>query len=159
MPTRCARPSAGDSVLWGATPTPPPGFHSLALAKPPETRVIVGFDYWQVLSHYPRQVAHLMAVHQAAGDEVHVISAIGRGRIGTVEAEVRVVSDVPTVHEVVFSHSRESPELKLAKCVELGIEIFYDDREDVCRLLAQNGILALRVPRGGSASDEAAERA
>ena len=35
-----------------------------------------------------------MAIHQAAGDEVHVVSAIGRGRIGTVEAEVRVVSDV-----------------------------------------------------------------
>ena len=119
--------------------------------------MIVGFDYWNVLSHYPRQIGHLMAVHEAAGDEVHVISAIGRGRIGTVEAEVRVVSDVPTVHEVVFSHSRESPELKLAKCFELGIEIFYDDREDVCRLLAQNGILALRVPRGGQAGDEQAE--
>jgi hypothetical protein len=117
-------------------------------------RVIVGFDYWNVLSHYPRQVSHLMAVHQAAGDEVHV-----HGRIGTVEAEVREVTDVPTVHEVVFRHTRESPELKLAKCFELGIEIFYDDREDVCRLLAANGILALRVPRGGQASDEAAERA
>ena len=121
--------------------------------------MIVGFDYWHVLSHYPRQVGHLMAIHQAAGDEVHVISAIGRGRIGTVEAEVRVVSDVPTVHEVVFSHARESPELKLAKCFELGIEIFYDDREDVCRLLAANGILALRVPRGGDAGDVEAERA
>ena len=120
--------------------------------------MIVGFDYWNVLSHYPRQIGHLMAVHEAAGDEVHVISAIGRGRIGTVEAEVRVVSDVPTVHEVVFSHTRESPELKLAKCFELGIEIFYDDREDVCRLLAQNGILALRVPRGGRAGDDEAER-
>ena len=123
--------------------------------------MIVGFDYWNVLSHYPRQVAHLMAVHQAAGDEVHVISAIGHGRIGTVEAEVREVTDVPVVHEVVFTHTRESPELKLAKCFELGIEIFYDDREDVCRLLAQNGILALRVPRGGSgdgSTDQSAER-
>lgn len=120
--------------------------------------MIVGFDYWHVLSHYPRQIGHLISVHAAAGDEVHVISAIGRGRVGTVEAEVRVVSDVPVVHEVVFSHTRESPELKLAKCFELGIEIFYDDREDVCRLLARNGILALRVPRGDQVGDEAAER-
>lgn len=120
--------------------------------------MIVGFDYWNVLSHYPRQIVHLMAIHQAAGDEVHVISAIGHGRIGTVEAEVREVTDVPVVHEVVFDHTRESPELKLAKCVELGIEIFYDDREDVCRLLAENGILALRVPRGGDRGDESAER-
>jgi acid phosphatase class B len=121
--------------------------------------MIVGFDYWHVLSHYPRQIGHLISIHQAAGDEVHVISAIGRGRVGTVEREVREVSDVPVVHEVVFTHPRESPELKLAKCFELGIEIFYDDREDVCRLLAKNGILALRVPRGGQAGDEEADRA
>ncbi len=121
--------------------------------------MIVGFDYWHVLSHYPAQIGHLIEVHAAAGDEVHVVSAIGRGRIGTVEAEVRRVTDVPTVHEVVFSSPRESPQLKLAKCFELGIEVFYDDREDVCRLLADHGILALRVPRGGRSSDEEAERA
>ena len=109
--------------------------------------MIVGFDYWQVLSHYPDQVAHLMEVHAAAGDTVHVVSAIGVGRIGTVEAEVRALTVVPDVHEVVFRHPRESPVLKLAKCRELGIEVFYDDREDVCRLLSRHGILALRVPR------------
>jgi len=121
--------------------------------------VIVGFDYWHVLSHYPRQIGHLIAIHQAAGDEVHVISAIGRGRVGTFEREVRAVTEVPVVHEVVFTNPRESPELKLAKCFELGIEIFYDDREDVCRLLSENSILALRVPRGGQAGDIEAERA
>ena len=120
--------------------------------------MIVGFDYWHVLSHYPTQMAHLIEVHAAAGDEVHVVSAIGRSRIGTVESEVRAVTAVPTVHEVVFSNPRESPQLKLAKCLELGIEVFYDDREDVCRLLADHGILALRVPRGGRGSDEEAER-
>jgi acid phosphatase class B len=121
--------------------------------------VIVGFDYWHVISHYPEQIGHLIALHAAAGDEVHVVSAIGRGRIGTVEAEVRLVTDVPTVHEVVFDHTRESPELKLAKCRELGIEVFYDDREDVCRLLAANGVLAFRVPRGGPSSDQGDEQA
>ncbi|SEQ37556.1 HAD family hydrolase [Microlunatus flavus] len=123
--------------------------------------MIVGFDYWHVLSHYPHQIGHLITLHAAAGDEVHVVSAIGHGRIGTVEAEVRAVTDVPTVHEVVFDHTSESPALKLAKCRELGIELFYDDREDVCRLLSANGILAFRVPRGaGSAdrSDQQAER-
>ena len=120
--------------------------------------MIVGFDYWHVLSHYPTQIGHLIALHAAAGDEVQVVSAIGHGRIGTVEAEVRAVTDVPTVHEVVFDHTRESPELKLAKCRELGIELFYDDREDVCRTLSENGILAFRVPHGGTAGDEDAER-
>ena len=120
--------------------------------------MIVGFDYWQVLSHYPAQFAHLMAVHARAGDVVHVISAIGHGRIGTVEAEVRQHSPHATVHEVVFRDPRESPHLKLAKCQELGVEVFYDDREDVCRMLAKHGILALRVPRRDGVTDLAGER-
>ena len=120
--------------------------------------MIVGFDYWQVLSHYPAQIAHLMAVHALAGDEVHVISAIGAGRIGTVEAEVRRVTEEGTVHEVVFRDPRESPQLKLAKCRELGVEVFYDDREDVCRMLAKHGVLALRVPRRDTGGDVEGER-
>jgi hypothetical protein len=54
---------------------------------------------------------------------------------------------------------RESPHLKLAKCQELGIEVFYDDRDDVCRMLNKHGILAMRVPRtDGSTYDLDAER-
>ena len=121
-------------------------------------RVIVGFDYWQVLSHYPEEIAHLMRVHAEAGDEVHVVSAIGRSRIGTVEAEVREHSPHATVHEVVFRDPREAPHLKLAKCQELGIRIFYDDREDICRVLAKHGILALRVPRRDASDDVEGER-
>ena len=121
--------------------------------------MIVGFDYWQVLSHWPEQMRHLIEVHERAGDEVHVVSALGRRRYGTVEREVRRISPVPAVHEVVFEHSREAPELKLAKCQELGIELFYDDRDDVCRMLTTHGILGLRVPRrGGERDDLAAER-
>jgi acid phosphatase class B len=121
--------------------------------------MVVGFDYWQVLSHWPEQMGHLIDLHERAGDEVHVISAIGHGRRGTVEREVRAVSPVPTVHEVVFTSPREAPALKLAKCQELRIEVFYDDRDDVCRLLAEHGILALRVPRRDDRrGDLAAER-
>ena len=121
--------------------------------------MIVGFDYWQVLSHYPDQMAHLIRMHDLVGDAVHVVSAIGVSRIGTVEAEVRAISAVPEVHEVVFAHPSEAPALKLAKCRELGIELFYDDREDVCRLLSDHGVLALRVPRRHDVQgDVAAER-
>jgi acid phosphatase class B len=116
--------------------------------------MIIGFDYWQVLSHYPDEIAHLMQVHDAIGDRVHVVSAVGRNRAGTVEAEVRAITEVPEVHEVVFSHPSQSPQLKLAKCRELGIEVFYDDRDDVCRLLSLNGILAMRVPRRDAAQDD-----
>jgi acid phosphatase class B len=117
----------------------------------------IGFDYWQVISHYPNQIAHLMFGSQAlGGDEIHVISAIGKGRAGTIRQEVErafensdymVDEDTYEVHEVVFNNPKQSPELKLAKCKELGIELFFDDRDDVCRLLTANGILAMRVTR------------
>lgn len=110
----------------------------------------VGFDYWQVLSHYPAQFRALGEALSLAGHHVCVVSAIGKSRAGTVQAEVDLLSfDVP-VYEVVFDNPRQSPELKLAKCQELGIEVFYDDRDDVCRLLSQHGILAMRVTRRNS---------
>ena len=76
------------------------------------------------------------------------MSAVGKDRAGTVEASVRKLgfTDIK-VHEVVFGGPSESPELKLKKCQELGIEMFFDDRDDVCRLLNKNGIVAMRVTR------------
>lgn len=135
----------------------------------------IGFDYWNVISHYPDKIGLLMcALYQYAtlpGDEpieIHVISAIGKGRIGTIEGEVfdsllegGFESDVIVkgVHEVVTGNGKKSPELKLAKCQELGITMFFDDRKDVCDLLNANGILAFQVPRRGKVqSDDAAER-
>lgn len=123
--------------------------------------MIVGFDYWQVISHYPEYFRRLALMHQEAGYEVVVISAVGSKRKGTVEVDVRLAG-LPNgvrVYEVVFEHPSQSPELKLAKCRELGVDVFYDDRDDVCRLLNANGILAMRVTRkDGSVYDLEAER-
>lgn len=122
----------------------------------------VGFDYWQVVSHYPEQFAILESALWMAGHDTYIISAVGAKKRGTVADDLLQVW--PTfnrthIHEVLFTHPRQSPQLKLAKCQQLGIELFFDDREDVCTLLNQHGILALRVPRLGSAqSDIAAER-
>ena len=75
------------------------------------------------------------------------------------EREVRAFTPYGTVHEVVFRDPRESPYLKLAKCQELGVEVFYDDRDDVCRVLNTHGILAMRVTRrDGSTYDLGSER-
>lgn len=129
--------------------------------------MIIGIDYWQVLSHYPEYFTNLIVQHMSRGiNEVHIVSAVGKDRAGTVEAEVRrimigagVGAYRPFVHEVVFDSPKQSPELKLAKCLELGITAFYDDRDDVCRLLNKNGILALRVTRkDNSTYDLGAER-
>jgi acid phosphatase class B len=121
--------------------------------------VKVGLDYWNVISHHPVYFAELASAALAAGHEVHVISAIGRKRAGTIAADV-VVCGVPVtaVHELVFSHPRESPALKTAKALELGISVFYDDRDDVCAAMTAAGILALRVTRP-SGSDTGQERA
>jgi acid phosphatase class B len=120
----------------------------------------IGLDYWQVISHYPEYFQELVNAMVAQGHEVHVVSAIGKGRIGTIENEVKgMLTGVHACHEVVFSNPRQSPELKLAKCQELGISVFYDDRDDVCRLLNQHGILAMRVTRKDNRThDLAAER-
>lgn len=107
----------------------------------------IGFDYWQVLSHFTTHCKEFIDGMQQAGHEVVCISAVGKQREGTVEAAVRKLGFNIPVHEVVFESPKQSPELKLAKCQELGIEAFFDDRDDVCRLLNQNGIMAMRVTR------------
>lgn len=110
----------------------------------------VGFDYWQCISHYPNQFRLMDQALGDAGHKIFVISAVGKSRTNTVEKEVsKLIPNISSenVHEVVFSHPKQSPELKLAKCKELGITMFFDDRTDVCDLLNENGILAFRVPR------------
>lgn len=112
--------------------------------------MIVGFDYWQVISHYDKMMRHIAKGHRAIGDKIVIISAVGKDRVGTVATAVKNKGFDPKiydVHEVVFDHPSESPELKLAKCRELGVELFYDDRDDVCRTLNKNGIVAMRVTR------------
>jgi hypothetical protein len=109
----------------------------------------IGFDYWQVISHYPNQF-RLLDDALSVEHNIFVISAVGKTRTNTVEKEVsKLIPNIRSsrVHEVVFTHPKQSPELKLAKCKELGITMFFDDRTDVCDLLDANGILAFRVPR------------
>lgn len=123
-------------------------------------RVKIGLDYWNTCSAYPGYFRWLAEATLTAGGEVHVISAIGRSRQGTVAREIaRLAIPATAVHEVIFSHPRESPELKTAAALALGISVFYDDRDDVCRVMTATGkILALRVTRAGQGSDLTAER-
>lgn len=130
--------------------------------------MIIGFDYWQCISHYPDQFDEMHRAFSNYADDVHIISAIGKNRIGTIANDVRNTPgwrDFPDawydkyVHEVVFTNgSKSSPAIKLAKCKELGIEMFFDDRKDVCDLLNANGILAFQVPRKQASTDTGGER-
>ncbi len=109
----------------------------------------IGLDYWQVASHYPEYFRALAERWRTRGaNRVYIISAVGRDRVGTVQAAIDALG-IPYdgVFEVVYDDVSQAPALKLAKCLELGISVFYDDREDVCRLINQHGILAMRVMR------------
>jgi len=111
----------------------------------------IGFDYWQVLSHYPEQCGYMISAFISEGAELHVISAVGGGH--TPESVVEAVQRlnypfaVENIHTVVFDHPRQSPELKVAKAKELGLDMFFDDRDDVCKAMNSEGIMAMRVTR------------
>lgn len=111
----------------------------------------IGFDYWQVLSHYPKQCAFMLSAFISEGAEVHVISAVGGNHTAgsVIEAVTKLgyTFGQDKVHTVVFDHPSQSPELKVAKALELGLDMFFDDRDDVCRAMNKAGIMAMRVTR------------
>lgn len=123
----------------------------------------IGFDYWQVISHFPDQCSFMASAFISEGAKVHVISAVGKNRVGSVAPAIEKLGfhwDADTfVHEVIFDNPSQSPELKIAKALELGIDIFFDDRDDVCRAMNKAGIMACRVSRkDNSTYDLGAER-
>lgn len=119
------------------------------------TRGIVGFDFHNVLDlHF--QMVDLLWTFVEAGYEVHVISAVGPKRAGTIASEVEKIlgkGHGVQVHEVVFKHPRESPPLKAKMAASLDIGVFFDDRADVCEAMNAHGILGLQVPRNSVFSD------
>lgn len=119
-------------------------------------RGIVGFDFHNVLDLHPQMVA-LLWTFVVSGHEIHVISAVGPKRAGTIQGEVDSILGKHVhgvhVHEVVFKHPRQSPVLKAELAKSLGIELFFDDRADVCEALNAKGILTLQVPRFSVLSD------
>lgn len=122
--------------------------------------MIIGFDYYQCISHFPKEF-QVFEEALYSENELHVISAVGQRSKGTVKDNVLAVLPEfweDNIHEVVFNHPRESPQLKLEKCKELGIQIFVDDRSDVCELLNANGIMALQVHRRKKGSDIGSEQ-
>src|SRR5580658_9890786 len=93
----------------------------------------IGFDFHNVMDSYPNQIATMVQSFSRADDYVCVISAIGKRRIGTIKEQVQAYTIFcDDVFEVVFKHPQEAPAFKTAKAKELGLHIFFDDRQDVC---------------------------
>lgn len=119
----------------------------------------IGFDYWNVCSHFPNFFKNMTQMNMIHGNKVYIVSAIGKNRIGTVQGEVdKLQIPYHEVIELVFTHPNESPKLKTEFCLANDISAFYDDREDVCAEMVKSGILAFRVPRFSFSSDISAER-
>ena len=71
----------------------------------------IGFDYWNCVSHYPEHFRWIMGAFENYAVETHIISAIGKGRIGTIADEVQALPGwggfnpkwyETSVHEVVL---------------------------------------------------------
>jgi acid phosphatase class B len=113
----------------------------------------IGFDYWQVLSHYQKEFSFMLSAFISEGAEVCVISAVGQSGKHTRQSVVEAIEKLgypftaDNIHVVVFDHPVMSPEMKVEKAKELGINMFFDDRDDVCRAMNKAGILGLRVTR------------
>ena len=113
--------------------------------------MIIGFDFYKTLSAYPRKFRTLISSYISEGHHIVVISALSDR--SDVENYTRHMKDFLaqhnlTYHElqvVVFHDDQEIPDVKLEACKEKGVEVYYDDREDVCQKLNENDILAFKV--------------
>lgn len=110
----------------------------------------VGFDYWNTLSHHTAVLIPLIEALLASGHEVTVMSAVGRKRIDTTQAEIEALGLPDEVSIEVLTWGERgpgsAPQLKYERCVELGITLFFDDRTDTCRVLSEGGIAAFQSP-------------
>jgi hypothetical protein len=115
----------------------------------------VGFDFHNVLDAYPNQIVNLMQRHREHGDYVCVISAVGGPRRkGTIPEAVWALDPyVDGVFEVVFSHPSMYPSIKVEQALAIKLDLFYDDRQDVCDAMNEAGILCFKVPRLVKMSD------
>ncbi len=110
----------------------------------------VGFDYWNTVSHHTAVLLPLIDALLAAGHEVTIMSAVGKKRIETTQEEIEALGlpDGVTIEVLTWGERGpgSAPQLKYERCVELGIQLFFDDRSDTCRYMSVRGIPAFQSP-------------
>jgi hypothetical protein len=116
--------------------------------------MIVGFDYFKTLTTHHKEFRPVARAILDAGGKVYVISALSdqANREQYEKSLEKFLKDTNFPYSdffvVVFPKGKEEdniPYLKLEKCQDLGVEIYIDDREDVVELMAQNGIVGLKI--------------
>jgi hypothetical protein len=108
--------------------------------------MILGIDYWNTATQNPAFFAALAHAIRAQGGKVYIITAVGAKRAETNTGEVEKLG-IPNdgIHQVIFTKDKKAPQLKADKCVELGIELFIDDRRDICEAIFARGIMACNI--------------
>ncbi len=108
--------------------------------------MILGIDYWNTATQNPTFFAALAGAIRAQGGKVYIITAVGAKRAETNTGEVEMLG-IPNdgIHQVIFTKDKKAPQLKADKCVELGIELFIDDRRDICEAIFARGIMACNI--------------
>lgn len=134
-----------ETVIHGQDDTLILGEGLMAMALGPD-QLIIGFDYWNTATQNPGRFAALACAIRDTGGKVYIITAVGPKRASSNVDEVKALG-VPNdgIYQVVFDKPQDAPRLKADKAVELGIQLFIDDRRDICEEMLRRGILACNI--------------
>ena len=109
----------------------------------------IGIDYYDTITRYPDKFKQLTVDLMRTGNKLHIISAVKRENEDKLLKALRKLSiQCDSIEPLIFLNQHEVPQLKLEKCIELSIDMMFDDRQDVCELLNKHGILACHVVGG-----------
>jgi len=122
--------------------------------------MIVGFDFYKTISAYPETFRGLASSLASEQNEIIIISAVGR--TSDKDNYTRHVREFLETHDITykilhiaqFNDDKEIPDLKLEACKTHGVQVYFDDRSDVCEKLHKNGIVAMRVGVGNNKKDK-----
>ena len=116
--------------------------------------MIIGLDFYKTISAFHKEFRAIASSLMSDGHKVVIISALGKSTsLENYKRHVREFAkthSIPydTLHVIQFDKDEEIPQLKLEACEIHGVQIYFDDREDVCQKLQENGIVAMRVGIG-----------
>jgi hypothetical protein len=122
--------------------------------------MIVGLDFYKTISAHPKEFRALASSLTSELNDVIVISAVGKSsNLENYKRHVREFLEThhisyKTLHIVQFEKDEEIPQLKLEACQKWKVQMYFDDREDVCKKLSENGIVSLRVGIGDNKKDK-----
>ncbi len=114
----------------------------------------IGVDYYNTITRLPELFKLINSILAVKECEIIIVTAVAkkehdpegklyRARVEKDLQEKNIYYDQIIVVE--FTEPKEVPYLKLEVCQKYDIEYFFDDRNDVCTLLQESGIIAAKV--------------